>query len=180
MHMVGNGAQLKDVYYFSAYATHLKASDPGIVERHERLIECLKDTGVKVEMAKFKRKRDFRCPKCRRSVCGHCGSRLKHHEEKETDVALATRLLELLFTNTCDAVVVMTGDTDLVPAVATAQKLFPKKDIRFALPYERHNNVLRDLAPNSFTIGKEAYANHQFPDPYPLKSGKTIAKPSSW
>ena len=180
LHMIGNGAQLEGVYYFSALSTHLEAIDPDMVRRHKALIKCLEDTGVKVELAQFKRKRDFRCPNCGKSRCGHCGGRLKHHEEKETDVAIAAKLLELVFTNACDTVVLMTGDTDLKPAFQTAQSHFPHKDIRFALPYERHNNVLRDMAPDSFTLGAHNYANHQFPDPYVMSSGEKVAKPSSW
>jgi uncharacterized LabA/DUF88 family protein len=180
LHMVGNGAQLQDVYYFSALATHLQAADPGKVERHEAFISCLRDTGIKVQMGQFKKKRDFKCPNCRRSRCGHCGSRLKHYEEKETDVWIAAKLLELVFTDACESLVLMTGDTDLLPAFKTARRHRPQKDIRFALPYERHNNVIREEAPSSFTMGKEVYVRHQFADPYVLADGTTVPKPSSW
>jgi uncharacterized LabA/DUF88 family protein len=180
LHMVGNGAQLQDVYYFSALATHLESADPGKVHRHEAFISCLEDTGIKIEMGQFKRKRDFGCPSCGKSRCGHCGSRLKHYEEKETDVSIAAKLLELVFTDACESLVLVTGDTDLMPAFRTAKRHAPDKDIRFALPYERHNNVIRDEAPASFTIGKEAYVSHQFRDPYVLSDGTAIPKPSSW
>jgi hypothetical protein len=75
---------------------------------------------------------------------------------------------------------VLQGNTDLAPAVRTAQKLVADKDIRFALPYKRHNNILRKIAPKSLRMGKERYAKYQFADPYVLKNGKKIAKPSSW
>lgn len=177
---ISRDAYLHSVYYFSALATHLEATDPGKVQRHRDLIECLEDTNVVVQLGKFKRKRDFSCPNCGKNHCGHCSARLKHYEEKETDVAIAARMLELLFTNACDTVVLVTGDTDLAPAIRTAQRLFPGKDIRFALPYERHNKLLRQIAPASFRIGKDGYTKHQFPDPFVLKNGKKVPKPSSW
>lgn len=177
---ISRDAYLHNIYYFSAHATHLEAINPGKVQRHKDFIECLEDTGVTVQLGKFKRRRDFSCPNCTQSVCGHCGSKLKHYEEKETDVSIATKMLELLFTNACDTIVLTTGDTDLAPAVETAQRLFPGKDIRFALPYERHNKLLRQIAPASFRIGKGGYTKHQFPDPFTLRSGRQIAKPSSW
>lgn len=180
LHMIGKDARMVDVYYFSALATHLEATDPGKVQRHRTLIECLEYMGIQVELAKFKRKRDFSCSNCGRNRCGHCGSRLKHYEEKETDVAIATKLLELVFTDACDTAVLLTGDTDLMPAVKTAQNHFPAKDIRFALPYKRHNNDLRKLAPESFTIGKEKYSKHQFPDQMKLAGGKEVSKPAAW
>ena len=180
LNAISRDAYLHSVYYFSALATHLEAVAPGKVQRHKDFIKCLEDLGVVVQLGKFKKKRDFSCPNCGQSVCGHCGGKLKHYEEKETDVAIATKMLELLFTNTCDTIILVTGDTDLAPAIRTAQRLFPDKDIRFALPYERHNKLLRQIAPKSFRIGKDGYTNNQLPDPFTLKSGKTISKPSSW
>lgn len=177
LYAISKDASLQDVFYFSALAKHLEASDPGKVKRHRDFIECLEDSGVKVHLADFKRKPDNRCYRC--------GHTWPQHEEKETDVALAAKLLELVATDACDTVVLMTGDTDLAPAVRTAQSLcardsFSNKDIRFALPYKRHNNILRQIAPKSLRMGKERYAKYQFPDPYVLASGKKIPKPSSW
>lgn len=45
---------------------------------------------------------------------------------------MATKLLELVYTDACDAVLLMTGDTDLVPAVRTARHAPTQKDIRFS------------------------------------------------
>ncbi len=180
LYTISKTARLQDVYYFSALATHLEAADPGKVERHKKFISCLKDTGVRVELARFKKKPDYRCFHCGNTRCGHCGERLKQWEEKETDVAVAAKLLELVFTDACDTVVLVTGDTDFAPAVRTAQNADSSKDIRFAFPYNRPNNDLKKIAPRSFRISKESYAKHQFPDPFFLKSGKTVSKPESW
>jgi uncharacterized LabA/DUF88 family protein len=177
---ISRDAYLHSAYYFSALATHLEAIDPGKVQRHRDFIECLEDTGVVVQLGKFKRKRDFSCPNCGNNRCGHCGARHKQREEKETDVAIAAKMLELLFTNACDTLVIVTGDTDLAPAFHTAKRLFPGAEIRFALPYERHTKLLRQIAPTSFRIGKEGYTKHQFPDPFILRSGRKISKPPSW
>lgn len=177
LYAISKDAHLEDVYYFSALAKHLEAKNPGKVQRHRDFIECLQDTGVKDHLADFKRKDD--------NECYNCGHKWPNNEEKETDVAIASKLLELVVTDACDTVVLMTGDTDLAPAVRTAQKLVAggvvaHKDIRFALPYKRHNNILRDIAPGSLRMGKERYAKYQFPDPFTLKSGKKVSKPSSW
>jgi hypothetical protein len=131
-------------------------------------------------LARFKRKPDYRCFHCGNTRCGHCGNRLKQWEEKETDVAVAAKLLELVYTDACDTVVLVTGDTDFAPAVRTAQNASPKKDVRFAFPYNRPNNDLRKLAPGSFRVGREQYANHQFSDPYVLSNGTKVSKPAHW
>jgi uncharacterized LabA/DUF88 family protein len=61
------------------------------------------------------------------------------YEEKETDVAIASKLFEVLTNGACDTAVLVTRDTDLVPALGTAQRLFPNACILFAFPYGRAN-----------------------------------------
>lgn len=168
---IGNNAQIASIYYFSALARHIEAYKPDVVARHKLFIECLESTGVLVELARFKKKS---------ILCDHCNQRIKRYEEKETDVAVAAKLLELLFLDQCDTVALVTGDTDIVPAVKVAQKLFPQKSIAFLLPYKRHNQELVRLVPMHFEIRKETYARHQFADPYLTPTGKMLNKPSGW
>ena len=170
---VGERTQLERVYYFSALAKHLEATHPKVTDRHKAFIRCLEDTGVIVELSRFKPK-TIRCPN------PSCRGEFIKYEEKETDVALAVKLLEIFFINECDTAVLLTGDTDLAPAVRTARRLFPTKAILFAFPYRRKNNELAKLAPGSFCIGKKQYAKYQFPDPYELTDGSVIRKPLNW
>ena len=171
LHAIGGNAQTIGVYYFSALAVHLLATDPGVTARHEIYIKCLESTGVIVELARFKKKQ---------IPCTHCGKNINRREEKETDVAIAAKLLEVLHLNECDTVMIVTGDTDIVPAVKTAQRLFPSKRLGFLLPYKRHNKELTQLTPTHFLITKEAYTRHQLPDPFATASGKNIPKPLTW
>jgi hypothetical protein len=126
---------------------------------------------VTVELSRFKDK-EVRCP--------HCGRVNVRHEEKETDVAVAAKLLELFVTDECDSVVLVTGDTDVAPAVRTAARLFPQKRVCFAFPYRRKNKELAQLVKTCFHIKKEAYARFQFADPLRLPDGTSIVKPTSW
>lgn len=168
---IGGNAQVEAIYYFSALATHLLAVDPQITARHQTYIECLVATGVSVELARFKKKQ-FKCI--------HCGQTIKRFEEKETDVAVASKLLEVCCTGQCDTAMIMTGDTDIVPAVRTAQRLFPHVRIGFLMPYKRHNNDLTKLTPLHFDIPKGTYTKHQLPDPFMTPKGKSISKPAKW
>ena len=171
LHAIGNNAQTTEIYYFSALAKHIEAFKPDVVARHKNYIRCLEATGITVELSRFKKKR---------ILCDHCNQTIKRHEEKETDVAIAVKLLEILVLDLCDTAVLVTGDTDVVPAVKTAQRLFPNKDIAFLLPYKRHNSELASLVTKHFEIKKETYEKHQFPDPFVTKKGKQIIKPASW
>lgn len=166
---VGERVSLQDVYYFSALADYLQ--EEGKAKRHKDLIACMNDTGVIVELGKFKKKR-IRCKKC--------GQGFNEYEEKETDVSIASKLLEICLLDKCDVAVIISGDTDLIPAVKTIHRIKPEKQIIFAMPYLRHSKELKQLCPYSFNISKEQYFNYQFDNPYKHSDGRSILKPRMW
>ena len=184
LYLIGRDAVMAEVYYFSAVAYHL--NDPNIIKRHQDYIECLKSTGIIPQMGRFK-PREVTCPfhsqlvksSFTNIVCPINGKFTKH-EEKETDIAIAAKLFEIMSKDKCDTVILLTGDTDLTPAVETCKRLFPTKAMRFAFPYRRHNQELKALLPDSFKIHPGSYVRHIFPDPVQLPDGTKIWKPTSW
>jgi uncharacterized LabA/DUF88 family protein len=166
--VVSERAELASIHYFSASPTHRSQSK---IDRHALYTRCLSATGVSVHLGRFKRKS---------GTCPHCGRGYTTHEEKETDVAIASRLFEVLAADSADVVILMTGDTDLAPAVATCKHLFPGRPVLFAFPYRRANSELRKLAPESFSVKLRSYRSNQFSDPLVLGDGSSISKPSSW
>lgn len=171
LHVLGGGAQIQTIYYFSALAKHLEAAKPDVTLRHQTYVRALESTGVIVQLSRFKAK-DVRCPRC--------GAHNVRHEEKETDVALASKLFEVFARDQCDTVVIVTGDTDIAPAVRTASALYPAKSIVFAFPFARKNKELAQLVKTSFHIRKEAYVAHQFSDVLRLPDGSVTSKPATW
>lgn len=99
----GKRAELEHIYYFSASPTHL---GQGKIDRHALYMRCLRASGVGVELGRFKKKT---------VSCKSCNQVFFTHEEKETDVAIATKLFEVCHLDRCDTVILMTGDTDLAP-----------------------------------------------------------------
>ena len=171
LHLTGRNSILQDVFYFSALATHLVPVKPDVVVRHQVFIDALKSTGVTVELGRFKEKTLY---------CPHCKEKIVRHEEKETDVALSLKLLELFVSDACDTVVLMTGDTDVAPAIRLIQRLYPHKHVLFAFPYNRKNKELAKLAPNSFVIAKEQYGRFQFAPQIKTPDGHILIKPPTW
>jgi uncharacterized LabA/DUF88 family protein len=169
--VIGGGATLEEIYYFTALAHHLDMRKPGVTVRHQRYIECLASTGVMPILGRFKPKTVY-CHQCRRNN--------QHYEEKETDVAISSKLFELLIHGKADTIVLVTGDTDLAPAVRTAASLYPTTTICFAFPYRRKNKELAQLVSKHFLIKKDRYYAHQLPDPVVLPSGREIHKPRAW
>lgn len=168
---IGGGARLERIYYFSALATHLERRQPGITARHRTYIDCLKSTGVMPVMGRFKLKHVY---------CRACRQRTEHYEEKETDVSLATKLFEVFHCDLGETAVVVTGDTDLAPAVRAASLLFPTKQIWFLFPYRRKNGELARIAHGYCYIRKERYRACQFPPAVTLASGRVVHQPSEW
>jgi len=134
-------------------------------------MRCLRATGVKLELARFKSKEVF---------CKNCRTYFIANEEKETDVAIAAKLFEVCIGDEADTVVLMTGDTDLAPAVRTCTRLFPALHFLFAFPYRRSNDELKSIAPDSFSIKLRTCLQHQLPDPLVLPDGTEIYKPPTW
>lgn len=118
----GRDATLEQVIYFSAFEMHKK---PATVIRHKTYIEALKATGAIPKVARFKWKPRY-CHGCRRGYDGY--------EEKETDVAVAVMLLELFADDACDIVVLVTGDTDFLPAIRTVHRMHKHKQVWVAPP----------------------------------------------
>lgn len=165
----GKSARIESVHYFSALPHYL--NDGAKIQRQKDFNRCLESTGVDVQLARFKPK-DVFCKRCNRFT--------KTQEEKETDVAIATKLFELLLTKSTDVVAMVTGDTDLVPAAKTATRLYSLNSIRFILPYGRSNAELKQLFPNSIDVKKERYVTYQFPNPVRVSRKRAISKPSTW
>jgi len=171
IHLFGKDAKVEAIYYFSAIPYYLGAQNPGKIKRHKNYIDCLESSGINIELGRFKEKYIF-CDKCRSMV-------LKH-EEKETDVKIAIKVVEVFLNDDCDTTVIVSGDTDLSSAIRKCRTLFHDKKIVFSFPYARKNKELASLSPGSFSINKKQYIKHQFPNPVILKDGRKIFKPTSW
>ncbi|MEX2579934.1 MAG: NYN domain-containing protein [Verrucomicrobiales bacterium] len=102
--------EISEVHYFSALASHKLEEDSEHVKRHQTYLRALKAVGVQCHLHRFKK---------RHRDCKHCGKPVKFHEEKETDVALAAQLIQVFAQDTADVAVLVSGDTDMAPAVRT-------------------------------------------------------------
>jgi len=165
---VNDQVEMETIRYFSATPTHYPV---GTQNRHALYMDCLKATGVDVQLGRFKEK----TVKCRQ-----CHQDDTRHEEKETDVAMGAQLLEIGHSDEADTVVMVTGDTDLAPAVRTCRRLFPTMPVYFAFPYRRHNEELEHLCPGSFNIRRRSYLRHQYLNPLALPDGTVFNRPPEW
>ena len=172
MYLFGQEYVLQKVFYFTAIAHYTLDKDK--IQRHETYIRCLESKGIEVIRGRFKEKKQF-CPLCKKEYKGHV--------EKQTDIAISSKLLELLHAcddNHCETFVLITGDSDLVPAIKTAIKVVPNVDIRFAFPVNRKSNELLSIAPHSFKLRSGHYRANQLKNPFRLTDGTALHKPIVW
>jgi len=170
LHLVPGRCELDSVVYFSALARHLEPSRPGTVARHLRYIDALQATGVQTVLGRYRR-RSTRCPLC--------WGWWDRWEEKKTDVAIATRLLRLVAAGECERLVVVSGDTDIVPAIDEARAVWAAQ-VGVAFPARRANAQLRRVASWSVNLDPAWYLRHQLPCSVTAADGHAIVRPSGW
>lgn len=123
-----NGESLVKTAYFSAYATWL----PDAFHRQRHYVAALKATSVECHMARFSEKIGH---------CRSCGSSWKAHEEKETDVHFSLTFLEDAMDDRFDRAIIISADSDHVPAVRRVRARFPAKQVFVATPPNRHSHA---------------------------------------
>ena len=153
LHALPGQSRSEAVVYFSALAHHRERRHPGTVARQVSYFSELEATGVQVRLGQFK---------ARSMVCPQCGRDFVGWEEKETDVAIGARLLEYVCRAECDTAVLVTGDTDLVPAMHAARRLDPGRRLVVLQPYRRANRELARSADKALAMRTANYARHQF------------------
>jgi uncharacterized LabA/DUF88 family protein len=114
--------------YFSAYATWMADA----YFRHRQYVAALKTTSVVCHMARFGEKT---------ARCRSCGATWKKHEEKETDVHFSLTFLEDAIDNVFDRAIIISADSDHVPAVRRVRARFPGKQVFVATPPHRYGNA---------------------------------------
>ncbi len=143
--------KLVKIHYFSTYASWDKKKS----SLHANYVKRLKESGVEVTMSHFK-KRKIRCEKCK--------NEWTTHEEKETDVRLALQILLDALEDIYDVAFVLSGDSDLVPALELVKELRPNKRILIALPKHRFKYArdMRNVTHGILNISTAKIRKHLF------------------
>jgi len=155
------------IYYFSAVAEWL----PSKAEKHHRYIEALKTQNILPILGKFKEKEK----KCQAT----CKEIFISHEEKESDVNVAIYMLSDLLLDKCETAYLISGDSDMKPAILLAKKLCPNKRIGLIIPPYQKASDLR----NSVDFFKKVTKNHLKKSLLPreiISGNEIIQAPINW
>lgn len=139
------------VYYFSAIATW--HPDVSKAQKHTKYIERLRQENVIPVLGRFKEK-NLHCKVCEQSY--------KTHEEKRTDVNVALKMVSEAVLNNYDTGILVSGDTDMIPAIETIRYLSLNKRIGVLFPLKRFSNELKEIADFSLRIKKDVLLDSLF------------------
>ena len=136
-------------------------------------VAALTQLGVECHMARFSEQTTH---------CKACGATYKRHEEKETDVHFSLTLLEDAVDNLFDRAIIISADSDHVPAIRRVRTRYPGKQLFAATPPGRHNSARGVLnACNSGTPITAGRIAKCFPEFVNDANGQLIAtRPASY
>ena len=152
---------------FTALATWNAAK----VERHKLFIRANESAGVSIVYGEFKRKE---------KLCRLCHRRYPTFEEKQTDVNIALALLQYAIRDRYDRAVIVSGDTDLIPAIKAVRATFPAKRIGVILPIGKSSDDMIKHSDFRFKMREYHLASSRFPDRLILSDNSTLDCPPNW
>lgn len=160
---------ITDIYYFTSYTDW----QPDKMVRHQLLIRALTIRGVKIIFGKFKL-RDKHCHVCHKTY--------KAHEEKQTDVNISVKLFQCAYNDTFVTAILVTGDSDIIPAIIAVKESFSAKRIGLVIPIGRSSEEMKNICDFHMKMKQKHLRDSQFPDRIILDSEKSLFldRPSSW
>jgi uncharacterized LabA/DUF88 family protein len=116
----------------------------------------------------------------RTQYCRNCGTSRRTYEEKETDVGIAVTLVEDTARDAFDTALLVSGDSDLCPAIRAAKRLQPTKRIIAVFPPQRRSDPLRVAADGVYWIGRDKVSRAQLPLKVVTGAGIVLERPAYW
>lgn len=170
------GDDIRRIWYFTALVDGSKGC------RQQAYLRALATSPlVQVMLGKFKLKQ----VRCGVPGCGYSGSRVFDvPEEKRTDVNIALQLLDDASRERADQLIIVSGDSDLVPALEMVKTQWPQKRLIVYVP-SRHPLrgaavELRNAADKHKTFPQALLRVCQFPSVLSDGRGGFIHKPIEW
>ncbi|GHV51202.1 hypothetical protein FACS1894181_12740 [Bacteroidia bacterium] len=171
---LGEGQTLEKVVYFTASPLNPdKSRRQGAFLNANKLLN-----GDKFEVVRGKYlKKTIECPRCKYPII--------RPEEKKTDVNVAIRMIGDCIHDQTDVLVLVSGDSDLIPPLEFIQQNYPAKKMRVYFPpaissIDMKNNITARKGKVIFLENNQKkFLNSIMPDDV-TKDGKTYSIPEKW
>lgn len=160
--------ELIAVKYFSARPT-----DIGKRKRQDAFFQANKQNSkFKLILGKYLKKK---------IVCFKCHNIINTYEEKESDVRFATQIVADAFQHNCDIAIIVSADSDMIPAVELAKEAGINVFIYF--PPHQHSSSLDTMGDNR-ALRMERFESRFkraiLPECIVLNNGYKLSMPLEW
>lgn len=160
--------ELVAVKYFSARPT-----DVGKRKRQDAFFQANKENPkFKLILGKYLKKQ---------IECFKCHNVIRTYEEKESDVRIATQIVADAFKHNCDIAIIVSADSDMIPAVELAKEAQIKVFIYFP-PHHFSSNlsVMGNGTPIHMLRYEAKFKKAVLPDEIVLANGYHLSIPDKW
>ncbi len=160
---------LEKVYYFSA-----RPHDIGKSDRQDLFFSANKiNPTFSLFLGKYLKK----------SIkCNSCNHDILRYEEKETDVRIATTIIRDVVLDKCDISIIVSADSDLIPAIDLIRELKPKHKIFVYFPPKRFSFDLMSKADSILKLENHEmkFKESVLPNEIVLPNEYLVKRPSNW
>lgn len=166
--------EITSIKYFSAIASHMGDETAA---RHRLYIEALLSKGVQFIEGRFKERRS----RCTIKSCN--GREMLRREEKETDVNIAIHIVRDAICGFVDKQIIITNDTDILPAIRMAKQENPNIFITVLTPptYYPHVDLWKNAGQKRPTrIDRVHIENSLLPEKIEIAQGNFIYMPAKY
>ncbi len=167
--MLIDSQYLEELHYFSARPHNIDAS-----KRQDTLFCANKlNPKFKLTLGKYLKKS---------IVCKQCGSEIKTYEEKETDVRIATQIINDVYSDRCDISIIVSADSDIIPAIEVVRSIKPNHKIFVFFPPLRHSVDLKNICDFNLSLDRfeTKFKQSVLPSKVILPSGVELLQPDNW
>ncbi|GLY04716.1 NYN domain-containing protein [Actinoplanes sp. NBRC 101535] len=112
--------------------------------------------------------------------CRDCGHSWISYEEKESDVSLAVQIVEDAAVNVFDHALIVSGDSDMAPAIRSVRRIAPDKRLVAVFPPKRSSVTLKQAADSTLQIYDKVPERHLLPDIIKTIDGTVVNRPGHW
>lgn len=112
--------------------------------------------------------------------CRFCQRQWATYEEKESDVNLATAMVEDAARSSYNSMLIISADSDLCPAIRAVRRIRRATRVVAAFPPARHSDELVQVADAVYWIGRDKLRSSQLPDEVVTSNGIKLSRPAYW
>jgi uncharacterized LabA/DUF88 family protein len=112
--------------------------------------------------------------------CRNCGFNDLVPGEKMTDVNIAVEMLVDAFSDNYDSAILVSADSDLIPAIRAVKSNFPTKRIISIFPPDRNSAEIKKYSDATLVLGRGTLSKSTFPNTIQAPNRYLLSCPPSW